>query len=238
MLRGRCSCAVSVRPTSACFASPSLFSLLSPIIPVHRRHSPVSPIIPAHTQKHGGGGYLCSSSVLPSFVLSLYRDPVRVPSTEAPILSSCSPLATSHSALIPIIPAPLATAALRVVPAPIVTTTSSIHCRRADNFGVRRLAAALKVDTVAPYELFDRDGWHRKSGSKLPHSKKRLTDTARLPDRVGAGARRPLHGLSTFNFQLPFPGAGNILGGGCVLLDRGAQGCLPRRGRGERGALC
>src|SRR5208283_570033 len=29
---------------------------LSPMIPLHRRHSPVSPIIPVHTQKQGGGG--------------------------------------------------------------------------------------------------------------------------------------------------------------------------------------
>jgi len=37
------------------------------------------------------------------------------------------PLATCHSPLTPIIPAPLATAALRVVPASIFTTTSRIH---------------------------------------------------------------------------------------------------------------
>ncbi len=43
---------------------------------------------------------------------------------------------------------------------------------------------------------------------------------------------------STFNFEPPFSGPGNILRGGHVLLDRGAQGCLPRRGCGERGALC
>ena len=46
----------------------------------------------------------------------------------------CSPLATRRSPPIPIISAPLATAALRIVPAPIFTTTLSIHCRRADNF--------------------------------------------------------------------------------------------------------
>jgi len=40
---------------------------------------------------------------------------------------SGSPLATRHSPLTPIIPAPLATPALRVVPAPIVATTSRIH---------------------------------------------------------------------------------------------------------------
>ena len=31
------------------------FAPLTPIIPVHPRHSPVSPIIPVHTQKEGGG---------------------------------------------------------------------------------------------------------------------------------------------------------------------------------------
>jgi hypothetical protein len=35
--------------------------LLSPIIPAHRRHSPVSPIIPVHTQKQGGGGASCTN---------------------------------------------------------------------------------------------------------------------------------------------------------------------------------
>jgi len=38
-------------------------------------------------------------------------------------------------------------------------------------FGVRRLAATFTVDTVAPHESLERDGLHRKSGSKLPHSK-------------------------------------------------------------------
>ncbi len=35
------------------------FSPLTPIIPVHPRHSPVSPIIPVHTQKQGGGAVSC-----------------------------------------------------------------------------------------------------------------------------------------------------------------------------------
>src|SRR5208283_5870665 len=75
MLRGRCSCAISDRPTP----SPALLSLptshpparrsfsgggplatalVTPIIPVHPRNTPVSPIIPVHTQKQGGGGCL------------------------------------------------------------------------------------------------------------------------------------------------------------------------------------
>jgi len=40
------------------------------------------------------------------------------------------------------IPAPWATAALRVVPAPTFTTTSRIHCRHADNLVMRHTAAA------------------------------------------------------------------------------------------------
>jgi len=42
------------------------------------------------------------------------------------------------SPLSPLIPAPLATAALQVVPVPIFTATLSIHCRRADNFASER----------------------------------------------------------------------------------------------------
>ena|SRR5208283_935749 len=65
--RGRGCCAISERavvssgtqkacPTRSPFALPSLLRTLSPTIPAHRRHSPVSPIIPALTQKQGGGG--------------------------------------------------------------------------------------------------------------------------------------------------------------------------------------
>src|SRR5208337_1873529 len=58
MLRGRCSCAISDRPTPSLFATLSLFRPLSLIIPVHPRTAPVSPIIPVHTQNRGGGvGY-------------------------------------------------------------------------------------------------------------------------------------------------------------------------------------
>jgi hypothetical protein len=57
MLTGRCSCAISERPTSSLFALLSLFRPLSPTIPVHPRNAPVSPIIPVHTQKQGGGAY-------------------------------------------------------------------------------------------------------------------------------------------------------------------------------------
>jgi hypothetical protein len=59
MLRGRCSCAISERPTPSLFALSSLLRLLSPTIPVHPRNAPVSLIIPVHTQKQGVGGYPC-----------------------------------------------------------------------------------------------------------------------------------------------------------------------------------
>src|SRR5208283_771347 len=109
--RGRGCCAISGRSTPSSFAFPSLFRVLSPIIPVHPRNSPVSPIIPVHTQKQGGGVYF----------------PVHHSPPSLPLLPSRSPLATCHSPLTPIIPEPLATAALRVVPAPIFTTTASTH---------------------------------------------------------------------------------------------------------------
>src|SRR5208337_2070160 len=96
--------------------------------------------------------YLCSLSVLPSSPLCVYPDRVGVSGAcpdpvgmvnLLPAAFSFSPLvcpacpelrgersprrATPHSPLTPIIPPPLATAALRVVPAPIFTTTLRIH---------------------------------------------------------------------------------------------------------------
>src|SRR5208282_6874611 len=59
---------------------------------------------------------------------------------------------------------------------PTSRTRSNIYhyikypCRRADIFGVRRLAAAFTVDKAPLYEWFKGNGWRRKSGSKLPHS--------------------------------------------------------------------
>jgi hypothetical protein len=168
MLRGRCSCAISGRPTpSSAPKNPP-----SPLFPLHPRNSPVTPLFPLHTQKQGGGWYLSSPSVLPSSALGVYLDPVGVSSvgrrscsafsfsplplcalrvrgrsrhgrdgessflsdlslaTRLPSLSRASRGALSakgHWSLTPMIPAPLATAALRVVPAPIFTTTSRIH---------------------------------------------------------------------------------------------------------------
>jgi len=56
MLRGRCSCAISGRPTPSSFASSSLSRPLTPLFPLHPRNSPVTPLFPLLTQKHGGGG--------------------------------------------------------------------------------------------------------------------------------------------------------------------------------------
>jgi len=145
MLRGQCSRAISERLTPSLFASPSLARLLTPLFPLHPRNFPVTPLFPLLTQKQGGRGYLCSLSVLPSSPLCVYPDPVGVSSVVRRSCSafSLSPLVdpscpeiqgerslrtpTRHSSRSPIIPAPLATAAPRVVPAPIVTTTLSIH---------------------------------------------------------------------------------------------------------------
>jgi len=112
---------------------------LSALFPLHPRNLPVSALFPLLTQKEGGGGYLFSLSDLPSSVPGVRPDPVGVSPVARRFCSalSFSPLATrspaaasaeeGHSPLSPIIPAPLATAALRVVPAPICTTTSRIH---------------------------------------------------------------------------------------------------------------
>jgi len=67
MLRGRCSCAISERPTP----SSTLKTPLSLIIPVYPRNSPVSPIIPVHTQKQGGGVHFSALPLHSSSVLSV-----------------------------------------------------------------------------------------------------------------------------------------------------------------------
>jgi len=150
------------RPTPSPFAVPSLFRMLSPTIPVHPRNAPVSPIIPIHTQKQGGGGCLlqisfCYNSFvffrsvnhilnyMNTYIVGAptisFRERTtatqQLPDRRA-VCSSNRELSTVDcelpSPLTPLIPAPLATAALRVVPAPIFTTTLRIHCRRADNF--------------------------------------------------------------------------------------------------------
>ncbi len=150
MLLGCYFCALSNRPTLSLFALSSLFRMLSPIIPAHPRNAPVSPIIPAHTQKQGVGGscgmtnrfisgiFLTGSSSCGLCFSDLFS--VLSVSSVVKLFSVAfprSPRVTRHSLArrsfsgggppTPIIPAPLATAALRVVPAPIFTTTSRSH---------------------------------------------------------------------------------------------------------------
>src|SRR5208337_4411219 len=109
--------------------SPAFQLPLSPLFPLLPGNSPVTPLFPLLTQKQGGGGYLCSLSVLPSSLLGVYPDPVGVPGAcpdpvgmvnLLPAAFSFSPLvypacpelrgersprrATPHSPLTPIIP--------------------------------------------------------------------------------------------------------------------------------------
>jgi len=110
MLRGRCSCTISERPTSSPFASSSLLLSLTPLFPLHARHSPVSPIIPALTQNIGGGGIPNAAfASSPSFT------------------SSSSALARTRrrGTKGTLSAAPRATAAQRVVRPPMCTTESS-----------------------------------------------------------------------------------------------------------------
>jgi hypothetical protein len=67
MLRGRCSCAISSRPSP----SPVFQSPLSPLFPLLPGNSPVSPLFPLLTQKQGGG----PAEILPHQIL-FTTDPV------------------------------------------------------------------------------------------------------------------------------------------------------------------
>jgi hypothetical protein len=89
--RGRGCCAISERPIPSPFGLPSLFRLLSPIIPVDPGNSPVSPIIPVHTQKQGGGALLLNFQLL---TLNRFSP-----------LSPTIPAHRCHSPVSPIIPA-------------------------------------------------------------------------------------------------------------------------------------
>jgi hypothetical protein len=148
MLRGRCSCAISGRPTP----SPAPKVPLSPIIPVHPRNSPVSLIIPVHTQKQGGGVVFLFPSLPSPPLLPLLpsRSSLATISNHSRTIGNCCPARRTRSNIYHYITYP---------------------CWRADIFGVRRLAAAFTVDKAPRYEWSERNGWHRKGGSKLPHSK-------------------------------------------------------------------
>ena len=54
------------------------------------------------------------------------------------------------------------------------TCKAFAKCRRADNFGVRRLAVAFAIATPHPNRSLGRSRIPRKSRSKLPHSKNSL----------------------------------------------------------------
>src|SRR5271157_2425272 len=61
MLRGRCSCTISERPTSsstlrllATNHPPLATSSLTPLFPLHPGNSLATPLFPLHTQKQGG----------------------------------------------------------------------------------------------------------------------------------------------------------------------------------------
>jgi hypothetical protein len=64
MLKGRCSCAISGRPTPSSFASSSLLRPLTPLFPLHPRNSPVTPLFPLLTQKQGGRGVADPSKLM------------------------------------------------------------------------------------------------------------------------------------------------------------------------------
>jgi hypothetical protein len=144
--RGRGCCAISGRPTP----SPALKSPLSPIIPVHPRNSPVSPMIPVHTQKQGGGALKKLSTTSDQRSAGKKKgDPVyhltpgdfnrlgnSAPSCRLSAVNCELAFRTSHSRTIGNC-------------CPTSRARSNVYhyityrCRRADNFGVRRLAAAF-----------------------------------------------------------------------------------------------
>ncbi len=195
-------------PFLACFQhhlSPSLcffFAFASANSFVSPSYAPVSrnPFVSPTYAKTGGyspssGMTNCSISKFPPArcsrsALSSASPLFPVPSVTGLIPSfSRSPLtcppklqrrrATSHSPLSPTIPAPLATAALRVVPAPIVTTTSSIH--------------------VGPPTFLRLQAGSRRQNRPTPQPHPGRTQ------RASKSGRYTDFELSTFNFEQLFP---------------------------------
>jgi|SRR5271157_2493024 len=129
MLRGRCSCAISGRPTPSSFASSSLFPPLSALFPLHPRNSPVTPLFPLLTQKQGGGGGVTHMVTFLKYVGAStfsFRESIIAIHQNAGSSSALAVNCQLSTVNCPS-PAPLATAALQVVPAPICTTTLRIH---------------------------------------------------------------------------------------------------------------
>jgi hypothetical protein len=116
--RRRGCCAISERPTRSLFAVPSLFRMLSPIIPVDPGNSPVSPIIPVLTQKQGGGALLLNFQLL---TLNRFSP-----------LSPTIPAHRRHSPVSPIIPTHTQKQGGR---GGYLNGNVSTLCRRADIFG-------------------------------------------------------------------------------------------------------
>ena len=97
MLRRHCSCAISERPTPSPFVSPSLFRMLSPLLPLHPRNSPVTPLFPLHTQKQGGWGPSLFASCLSFLSARRLPRPGRGVLRGASFLFRILFLTTSHS---------------------------------------------------------------------------------------------------------------------------------------------
>jgi hypothetical protein len=123
------------------FVLPSLFLALTPLFPLDASHSPVTPLFPLHTQKQGGtppSSGMTNRSIsemhshrpipaCPCFLCALRDGSDHLFFSLATRLPAVASAEEGHSPLSLTIPAPLATAALRVVSAPIFTTKSRIH---------------------------------------------------------------------------------------------------------------
>ena len=91
MLRGRCSRAISGRPTPSSFASFSLSRPLTPLFPLHPIKSPASALFPLHTQKQGGTPSCgMTNRSISEFSLAL--------SSASPLFSAFSLRSSAHSA--------------------------------------------------------------------------------------------------------------------------------------------
>jgi len=210
MLRGRGSCTISERPTP----SSPLKTPLSLIIPVHPRFPPVSPIIPVHTQKQGGGGAFLN--------------------VQLSTLNCLSPLT-------PIIPALMQN---RGVGAPTNASTDNApvhitHCLLATKIQNVGAPTFLHPHAFAPVRAAYVDAGLQPRLNGLAFVNLKLTtDKLKLLQsrQVGMTEVMRLQVLSMDPKSSSDPG--NILRAACVSMARGAQVCLLRRGRSERGALC
>jgi|SRR5208282_2735630 len=134
MLRGRCSCAISERPTR----SPASQSPLTPLFPLHTRNSPVTPFFPLHTQKQGGRGSEISPVPFSADLItarSCHLRSSRLRLCALRVLRSESPLCSERftpNCQITAENAKIACITLRL------SITIINKCRRADIFGSRK----------------------------------------------------------------------------------------------------